>query len=139
MKIYEANDELIEILKKNDFIETSSERDITKGKKSFKLSKKSRKSIFFDYINIIIWEGLIGQESFYNLEENELRIVILYFKLKSTDLLELTRGLQFNIKKSIERLNELKDEIEDCKELGKRKARIGKLERIIRIYNQVSI
>jgi hypothetical protein len=139
MKTYEANDQLIEILKKNDFIETSSEKDILKGKKKFKLSKTSRKSIFFDYINITIWEGAIGQESFYNLNENELRVVILYFKLKSADLLELTRGLQFNIKKSIERLNELKEEIEDWKELGQRKARIGKLERIIRIYNEVAI
>lgn len=139
MKTYKANDQLIEILKKNDFIETSSEKDILKGKKKFKLSKTSKKSIFFDYINITIWDGVIGQESFYNINENELRIVILYFKLKSADLLELTRGLQFNIKKSIERLNELKEEIEDYKKFGKRKVRIEKLERIIRIYNEVAI
>ncbi|MEM7109539.1 MAG: hypothetical protein AAF519_15035 [Bacteroidota bacterium] len=54
MRTFEANDELDEILTTNGFIDTTSERDKKKGKKSFKLSKNFRKEIYFDYINIKI-------------------------------------------------------------------------------------
>ena len=39
MKCYKANDELIEILKKQNFIETSDKRDIIKGKKDLNYQK----------------------------------------------------------------------------------------------------
>jgi len=139
MKTYKANDELIEILKTNNFIETSSKIDIKKGKKSFKLSKRAKKLIHFDYTNIVIYNGIHGQEEKLEINESELKILILYFKLNSTDLKEITKDLPFKFNFAIEHFNYLKEEVEDWKRLKIRKRRITKLERIIKIYNQTKL
>ena len=139
MKNFKANEELIEILTKNGFIETSSEVDIKKGKKRFKLSKRAKKTLYFDYINIVIHDGIHGQEDKLRLNESELKILILYFKLNSYDLKEITKDLPFRYKFSIDVFEYLKDELSDLKRLNHRKPRIAKLERIIEIYNQVKL
>ena len=139
MKNYKANEELIEILKKNGFIETSSEIEIKKGKKRFKLSKRAKKTIYFDYINIVIYDGKQGQEDKLSLSESELKILILYFKLNSSDLKEITKDLPFRYKFSIDVFEYLKEELSDLKRLNYRKPRIVKLERIIETYNQVKL
>ncbi len=139
MKIYKANEELIEILKNNGFIETSSEIDIQKGKKSFKLSKNATKQIHFNYIKIVIYDGIHGLEDSLSINENEFKILMLYFKLNSTDLKEITRDLSFKYSSALERFNYLKEEVEDLKRFNFRKSRITKLERIIDIYNQTKL
>jgi uncharacterized protein YggU (UPF0235/DUF167 family) len=139
MNSYKANEELIEILKKNNFIETSSEIDFRKGKKSFKLSKNAKKLIHFDYSNIVIFNGIHRKEDKVEINEREFKILILYFKLKSTDLKEITRDLPFNYSYSIERFDKLKEELEVLKKLNFRKPRIAKLERIIQIYNETKL
>jgi len=77
MAPYQANDELVEILKKQGFIETSSERDKLKGKKCFKLSKNAQKEIYFDYENIEVNRSIHGQDHKYKLTELELKALIL--------------------------------------------------------------
>ena len=139
MKKYKANEDLIEILKKNDFIETSSEIDIKKGKKTFKLSKYAKKTIHFDYINIVIYDGIHGQENRHSINESELKILMLYFKLNATDLKEITKDLPFRYKFAIDVFEYLKEELSDLKRLNLRKPRIGKLERIIELHNQVKL
>jgi hypothetical protein len=139
MKTYKANDELIEILKKNNFIETSSEIDIRKGKKRFKLSKNAKKLIHFDYINMVIYNGIHGQESKLGMNEDELKILMLYFKLNSFDLKEITRDLPFKFNFAIKQFNNLKEELEDLKTRNVRKPRITKLERIIQTYNETKV
>lgn len=139
MKTFEANEELSKILIKNNFVELSSEIDIKKGKKQFGLSKFSKKKIYFDFINIAVYDGSHGQDEKYKLNENDLKILILYFKLKPSDLKELTRGLTFEFGKAIERFNELKEELVDLKRLSPKKPRIGKLERIIKTYNEIKL
>lgn len=139
MKIYKANEELIEILKKNGFIETSSEIDILKGKKEFKLSKSSRKRIYFDRIKIEIFDGIHGSENTFGINENEFRILMLYFKLSSTDLKEILRNRKFSYSFGIQNFNYLKKELQDLKRLNFKKHRIPKLERIIEMYNQPKI
>ncbi len=139
MKTYKADEELIKILKKNNFIETSSDIDIQKGKKRFKLSKRSKKLIHFDYINLVIYNGIHGQDEKLEMNENELKILMLYFKLNSADLKDITRDLPFKFDSAIKRFNNLKKELEDLKRLNFRKSRIVKLERIIQIYNETKL
>jgi hypothetical protein len=78
MKKYEANNELEQILLKQGFIDASSKRDKVKGKKCFKLSKQSRKEIYFDYINIRILDSIHGQDSRIEMTEEELKLLMLY-------------------------------------------------------------
>lgn len=141
MKTYEANEELIEILKKNNFIEISSGEN--KGKKSFKLTERDKKVICFDYINIRIFYQSAGQEHRMSMNESELKMLLLYFKLSAPDWKELNGDLTFNFNSSTRRFKNLKEELEDLKEdLKSSKVlnrRIAKLERILEVHNQLSL
>lgn len=80
MKTYEANPELIEVLNRNGFIETTSKIDKKKTKNNFKLAKQSKKEIYFDYINITVIDGSFSCDSRIKLTETELKSLLLYFK-----------------------------------------------------------
>lgn len=110
MKTYKANQELENILLNQGLVETTSERDKRKGKKSFKRAKQSRKEIQFDYIQIRILNG-IGQDRRIEMSESELKALILYFKLNSADFKELETNGKFEFKNTLTRLNYLEAEI----------------------------
>ena len=135
MKTYEANSELENILLKNGFIETTSERNKNKGKKSFKLSNNASKEVYFDYINILI---LKGGDSRIEMTPEELKYVFLYFSLKSTDYKELVSEGEFNFAKTKNGLNRLKKELELLEEFEAKKSRQGKLRRILQKYNSIN-
>jgi len=135
MKTYEANSELENILLNNGFIETTSQRNKIKGKKSFKLSKNASKEVYFDYINILI---LKGGDSRIKMTEEELKSVFLYFSLKSTDFKELVYNGEFHFDKTKDGLNQLKKELEHLEEFDTKKSRQKKLKRILDQYNSFS-
>lgn len=139
MKYYNANDELIEILKKHYFIETSDKRDIIKGKKRFKLSKSSRKEVEFDYITIRILNGYHSPDEKPNLSEEELKLLLLYFKLKSNDLDEVFFEGNLKFKKASEKLNQIKTELKKLIEFDLYKLRRKKLIRILETYNSIAL
>ena len=138
MKIYEVNNELESILLKQDLVATTSERDKKKGKKSFKKTKQSRKEIFFDHIQIRILNG-IGQDSRIKITQSELKALILYFKLNSTDFKELEPNGQFNFENTLEGLKSFKKEVEKLTELNLNKPRRTKLLRILNTYENINL
>lgn len=138
-KMYEANNELADVLKKHGFIETTSERDKLKGKKSFKLSKNARKEIYFDYINIKIENSIYVMDSTTQLTEKELKSVLLYFKLKTEDFKELSTNGTFSFTQVEERLARLYRELEDLKEFNVQKLRQNKISRILNTFESIII
>ena len=63
MKKYIANDELINILKKNNFFEQSTPPDKKTGIKRFNPSRASLKEIVFENNDIAVYDAGILQES----------------------------------------------------------------------------
>lgn len=139
MKIYEANDELSEVLLNHGFIETTSKRDKLKGKKSFKTSKNARKEINFNYIHIQIEDSCHLMDDCYKMTEKELTLLLLYFKLSSSDRKELTCSGNFKFKSIDERFASINSEINELKRFKLNLSRQNKLERIIDTYNSINI
>jgi hypothetical protein len=139
MKIYEANDELATILLNHGFIETTSQRDRLKGKKSFKTSPNSRKEIYFNYIHIQIEDSCHLMDDCYKMTEKELKLLLLYFRLTTPDRKEITDLGVFKFKRIDERFTLIVDELKDLKESKIHPSRQKRLEHIIEIYNSIKI
>ncbi len=139
MKTYEANEEIEKILLNQGFIETTSARDKVKGKKSFKISKQSKKEIYFDYNNIIILNSTHGQDNIYSLTKAQLKLLLLYFKLKPTDYKEFDEKDKFNFHKVEKRLNSIESEIKRLEEFDLHPLRKKKLQRIMETYNKINL
>jgi len=139
MKVYRANEELANILFDHGFIDTTSEKNKIKGKRSFKLSKNARKEIYFDYINIRIEDSIHNMDNCIEMNENDLKILLLYFKLTSADRKELTTKGTFKFKKIMDNLSSITKELEDLKRLDLHHTRQIKIERIIDSYKSINI
>lgn len=104
MKTYQANKELQEILIKQGFTDCTSEKESDKGLTVFKLSKTDKKSIVIEDGNIKITpEGALVE----SLSENDLKIVLLYCHLITSDFKEISPKGELNFQESIENLNSL--------------------------------
>lgn len=139
MRTFEANDELTEILTTNGFIDTTSERDKKKGKKSFKLSKNSRKEIYFDYINIKIWRNSGLQDDRIEMTEEELKLLLLYFKLSTSDIQTIDRNGQFNFKKWAQRIVDIREDKRTHERLNFRMNRVVKMNRILTTLDDIHL
>ena len=139
MKIYKADDELATILLNQGFIETTSKENIIKGRKSFKTTKNASKEIYFNYIHIQIQDSIHIMDDCYEMNEYELKLLLLYFRLKSEDRKELSDAGVFKFKRMDERLNAIKTELEDLKEFDLHAARQKKIQRIIDTYNSIKL
>lgn len=137
--MYQANSELEKILIKHGFIETTSKSDLFKGKKSFKLSRNSRKEIYFDYINIRIENSFHVMDCKTRLNENELKLVLLYFKLNTEDFKELSTNGYFNFTIVEVKIERLYKELEDLRKFNVQKLRQKKVSRILDTYESIII
>lgn len=139
MKKYKADQELEKILIALGFVETTSERNKKKGKKSFKLSQNAKKEIHFDYINIQVFNSFHEEDSRIEMTELELKSLLLYFKLKSTDFKEIDRNGCFDFNKTEQGINSIKTELKNLIEFDVHKARQNKLNRIIETYTEIRL
>ena len=139
MKIFEANQKLAEILVGQGFQDTTTERDFRKGKRSFKLSKKSRKEINFDYLNIKIWKNANLQDESTRLTNSDLKLLILYFKLSSVDIRLIDRNGGFNFKKWEERIKRLEEDVAFYERIESFKLRKEKISRVLNTYRGIHI
>ncbi len=139
MDTYRADKELENILINNGFIETTSEENRKKGKKSFKTSKNARKRIYFDYINIKILKGSHIMDDCYEMTEKELKLLLLYFKLNYVDRKKLSESGIFNFKKINERFVMIVEELKALKEFNIKNKRQITLERIIKTYETITL
>jgi hypothetical protein len=138
MELYEADNGLVNTLKKEGFIETTSIIDKGKGKRSFKLSKNARKTFEIDggTIRILTSRAIISVPMF---EKYELKSVLIFFKLNSTDLKEFGSFRIINFEKIEEKIQYLKSELESCIKFGIQKPRQNKIKRILDCYEAISI
>jgi hypothetical protein len=129
--LYASDENLIEVLKNNGFIETTSPENKIKGKKSFKLTKQSRKEVYFNYDNIDV---IVGNriKSTLRLSKDDLRIILLYFKLPPNDLKELG---PFDFSSINQKLASLQKELKALREYKLNKPRQNKIVRILNIYS----
>lgn len=140
MRSFEANDELAGILLNHGFIETTSETDKKKGRKSFKTSKSARKEVYFDREHIqIISGGEIQVNDLRHLSEYDLKLILLFMKMKSTDYSEIDSPGSFNLNRTKERIDRIQDELSYLKEISFRKSRQGKLSRILETLNAIEV
>ena len=139
MKTYEANSELIEILNRHSFIETTSESDKKKTKKSFKLAKNSKKEIYFDYSNITVIDGSLVCDNRTKLTETELKSILLYFKLNATDLKELADSKKFNFVNIEKKIISLRNELKLLKDIGITNIRQKKIARIVETLDVIKL
>lgn len=138
MKYLEANKEFEEILLSHGFIDSTSKSDKFKGKKSFKTGKNSQKEIYFNYINIEIFNRT-QQISAIKLSEHEIKLLLMFFKMPQNDIKEILYFDKFTFNGASEKFNDLKGEIQRLKDLNYRVSRQIKLQRIISFYEGLNL
>jgi len=136
MKKFKANKELAAILFKQGFVDTTSQRDKIKGKQSFKMSLRARKSIYFDFDTIII-KGYHITESTMSLTVEQLKIILLYFKLPTSDsnIFESIDGFKINY--AIDKLKSLQKELSLLSDIHSKSKNLKKTNRILDLYNSI--
>lgn len=80
MNTYEANDDLANLILLNGWVEDFNDNRLVKkpGKRVFRKSLKSKFNIYFDYINIQIFDGYNYYLSTYKLNELDLTCLMNY-------------------------------------------------------------
>lgn len=139
MKTFEANQELENVFISHGFVETTTDTDKRKGKKTFKLSKQSNKEIYFNYINVRVTIGTKFRDEKITLNEEDLKLILLLFKLKGNDLYEILGEGISNFEKVAERLVWIKKELKDLKGFNFRHSRQVKIQRILDCYDNLVI
>lgn len=139
MKTFEANQELEDVFMSHGFVETTRDTDKRKGKKTFKLSKQSNKEIYFNYINVRVTIGTKFRDEKITLNEEDLKLILLLFKLKGNDLYEILGEGVSNFEKVAERLVWIKKELKDLKEFNFQHSRQVKIQRILDCYENLAI
>lgn len=139
MKTFEANQELENVFISHGFIETTTDTDKGKGKKTFKLSKQSNKKIDFNYVNVRVTLGTYFLDEKITLNEEDLKLILLLFKLKGNDLNEILGDGISNFEKAAERLVRIRKELKDLKEFNFRHSRQVKIQRILDSYDNLVI
>jgi hypothetical protein len=132
--IYNADNELVQLLLKNGFIETTNPTDQAKGKRSFKKSKTSRHKFYFNYQSMEIIKNNQVIDHFMSLNYNELKLMLLLFNLKPAEFNAFSEDPYITIKEAAKRLNAIKNEYNDLIELNIKLERQRKLKKIIDIY-----
>ncbi|AVR46773.1 hypothetical protein C7S20_16725 [Christiangramia fulva] len=137
MKIFKANEVLINTLIKFGFEETTSNRDKIKRKHAFKLHGKGNKEVYFDYENIQILHRQEEHDSRYTITENELKSLLLFFKLDRADYKIIQPTGRFDFGLVQRRLDEIKVELNILMEKKLKIRRQFKLKRILKLQGNI--
>ena len=139
MKIYKANKELEDILFSQGFIDTTPKTDKLKPKKRFRVSKYSKKEICFDWGDIRVIDGLVILDSKREISEDELKLLLLYFKLKKSDWKKICKDGNFQFKNIGQRIISAKKTLETIRQSGALKPLKKRLEVILEIYENIGL
>ncbi|MGV9004987.1 hypothetical protein [Flavobacterium sp.] len=110
MYTYTANEELVALLKKNNFVESNTIGDIIKENRRFKVLGSAYRELLFDNNQMIIYDNEVVQLQTDSLTKEELRLLILFFNLKREEVEELKQGLPFEFSKALNRIHALSEE-----------------------------
>lgn len=137
MKNFKANKELADILFQQGFLDVTTPNDKVKGKQSFKMSVRKRKNIFFNYDTIKLSNGIHFTDNTKSLTVEELKIIILYFKLSTSDakILESTDGFKINY--AIDKLKLIEQELSLLSDIEIISKSFKKKSRIVDMYNSI--
>jgi hypothetical protein len=137
MKIFRADEKLVENLMRQGFIETSTVEDKEWLERTFKLSEQAEKKIRFNGTDISLVNGMTIQETrTEGLTEQELKLYLLFFKLSEDDLKDLCPSTVFNINKVRENLTLFEGELYSGQIETSRK---NKIERILKTFTDIKI
>ena len=139
MKVYKADKELEDILFSQGFIDTTPKTDKLKRKKRFRISKYSKKEISFDWGDIRIIDEKLILDSKFEITEIELKLLILYFKLKKSDWKKVRMDGSFAFEDVNQRFNSVKSTLEIVTEIGSMKSLRNRLEFIIDMYENIDL
>ncbi len=139
MKQYQANEDLATVLLNHGFLDCSSKTDKIKGKRLFKLTKSSSKGIYFNYIHIQIEKSVHLMDSCYSMSEEELKLLLFFFKLEHADRIRILSYDHFTFKSMNEGLNRLKEDLELLQQLRQNSKKQKHYERILGLYNNFNI
>jgi len=138
MKTFQANDELIEILKNQGFFEVTSTGSKRKEERNFKTALSSRKEIQFSKIDIIIRNRHHDCDKRREITEAELKLMLFYFKLSSEDSKEFNPSGMFNFRVMEQQIGVLRKELELSKLFETRIFRQNKISRLLSIYDEIT-
>lgn len=138
MKYFKSNQEIEGIINKFGFKDFSSDEEKSKSKRLYKLTEKSRKAIFISDYDIKVIVGFHGYMLGSNLNEKEIRLLIMFFLLPYNDLKEIANS-QFDLNSIISRFDSIQYERQRLEEFNFRKPRQIRLKRIIDFYNEIQI
>ncbi|MES2395493.1 MAG: hypothetical protein V4549_05800 [Bacteroidota bacterium] len=139
MKTYVANDELVEILQKQGFKETTSLEDKIRGKKEFRLSKHAPRKIFFNHVNIEIRGSRYVSDSRIGMTESEFKLMLLHFKLSAADGKEFGWPRNFDFSETQEKIDSLENELENLMRFNIFMPRQNKIKRILETYENIKL
>jgi hypothetical protein len=139
MKVYKADEELENILYSQGFVVTTPKTDKLKRKKRFRISKRSRKEIIFDWGDIRIRDEMFILDSKREITEVELKLLILFCKLRKADWEKVRMDGSFAFKDVNQRINSVKNELEIITDIGSLKSLKKRLEFIVDMYESIDL
>ena len=137
MRTFKADEELKNLFIQQGFEETTSDRDKRKGKCALKLNGKGKKEIYFNYINIQIFDNYTEQDNRYTITEKEIKLLLIFFKLDRSDYRVIQSKGEFNFKLVETRLEEIEEELKLLIKKDIRIRRQYKLTRILKTLEDI--
>lgn len=139
MKSYSANNELTEILKKNGFVEISTVLDTKIQKQRFKYKDFSRKEFVLYNQIIAVYEAGMLQDRKVVLTEEELKMIIVYFKVSKTDSVKLLSYYVFKFDKAVTIFSDLQIELQIGSPRAMKQKEFIKTEKMLKAYNEIEL
>lgn len=140
MKIYGCNDELINIIRKYGFRESTNAYERGKGKKRFRKGKLSEMQIYFDYENFKMYEENRGCDAFdnNNINADDLRLLLWYVSSTAADREHISDG-HYDLRTAKQSLQTMSNLLRSAKEFNHRNEDSLLFERLLAAHDAISL
>lgn len=140
MKTFKADTELESVLARHGILDYTDQDYKARGKKKFKFSKSASKAVRFDHITIKVdQKGHPSADSKITLSEQDMLALLFFFKANSVDFSYAVPSNKFSFQGVAKAIETLRSRLEMYRELDSAKRELAKLERILRIYDDIEI
>ncbi|UII32823.1 hypothetical protein LVD17_03120 [Fulvivirga ulvae] len=138
-KVFEANNELSDILLNKGLIEITSLKDKEKGLRIFKPAVASKKKIYFDHADITVFYGNLLQDSLLELSEEQLRQLLLFCKLPITDFRLVDYSGEFSFVRMNSNMKRVREEVINYRKFDVQESKRRKIENILKVYDNIEV